>query len=953
MSAIQENLQQRQEEMKVDGEVSDNSDAELEAALQVEQDVIEPARSQPLPEIPSQSQPQLHQTPQSQTHNHVNPSTLLSGLSSGSSSTTFKIPPNPHIPQDLHLIMEMVSKNEVVGSLPPISMSANDKRKLVEESLKNGFEVGSERKEKEISQEEHSDSDSSSSFVSSSEEESDSEDEDKKTSSQNDKPMSKEKHQEMKKELNEFMGIQSSSSSTNQPESQLNENYNGEGGISLRKLNEMGLEFMEDSEFEEDEDDEDEDEIFIDIDEDVDEDGGKLPSGPITSIHETPLPVVPQPPLTQLPKNENLSLAGDVVSWMKDKKVELWLEKKKLEEEQAIKESKGEEGVIVNDEMQDNDTTSTRDSTETAKQEMEKEDAKPDAIEIKENPVDSDAKGEIDVRQEIKEEEGEIPEGEISEKPANLPENTVALQTTTGKTKATSQEPKFTSSGTVVVRAMQSRPGDIDEGWLEEGSVLCWEDGRVLGVVHETFGPLTSPFYTIRLPPPPFPYPSSESLIIGTKLYYCLNNNYKSFVNMLKVRDPKFKGSDASNIYDEEIDENEIEFSDDELELQSKQSKKKNKQKQKNKNNNNNNKEQRDFKTSKSKIPGLPNRPHFDYHPDQDMNFNQPDTGSLYGGDTELVPDIDINNEDWEKMSDFGGSGSTISTRSIRNLPEPYDINIDDEPISNNQRERGGGSNNPRGGNNGRGRSQGRDRGRGRGGRGGGANNRGGHGQQAHQRRESNSSNKNNSHPHQGFALPMNPMLTQQQILPQQPFVQYNNLQQQHQMMQQQQYYPQQNHSYQQQQQQNNFPQFQQQGYPPMQMQMPFQYQHQHQHQQQQQTQLYNTFNGNNDSYEPNQPQTGMPSYNNQQQSSNYPQYNQYSQQQRNYPQPSHQNLIQQSQQNYSQSQQPTTGSAGVPAINPRFAAQYSQMMNNQSSQGQGQNYEYGWQGQGGNHYSE
>jgi H/ACA ribonucleoprotein complex non-core subunit NAF1 len=37
---------------------------------------------------------------------------------------------------------------------------------------------------------------------------------------------------------------------------------------------------------------------------------------------------------------------------------------------------------------------------------------------------------------------------------------------------------------------------------------------------------------------------------------------------MRAVRDPRFKGSDASNLYDEEINEDEQEWSDDEMEAE-------------------------------------------------------------------------------------------------------------------------------------------------------------------------------------------------------------------------------------------------------------------------------------------------------------------------------------------------------------------------------------------------
>ncbi|WVQ75187.1 hypothetical protein IAR50_004797 [Cryptococcus sp. DSM 104548] len=478
----------------------------------------------------------------------------------------FKAPANPDVPQDIAHIMELVATDQVVGAMPSVAMSAAEKRKLVEESIKQGKVVKSES-------DSDSDSESSSEFESSSEEESDRE------------PLTAETHKELKAELDEFV-----------KEGEVEWESDSDEGINLDK---MGFDFMED-----------EDEVA---------------GGPIASIHEAPLPPVKQPPLIKLPDGEGVSLAGDVVSWMREKRVEAWLEKNNKEGEdiQAAVEAQ---------------------------------------VKI-ENP-----------------EVGATPE----DVPATAPEaaseaseaTVVAAEAASEPTKELKQ-PNFSSSGTVVVRAMQSRPGDHDEGWLEEGSILCWEDGRVLGTVHETFGPLTSPFYTVRLPPPPFPYPSPESLAPGSRLFYPLNNSYRSFVNMIALRDPRLKGSDASNLYDEEVGDDEAEWSDDEAEAAAKRAKKNKKGK----------KGGSVAGTPRAMPAGLPARPHFDYQPD---DFS--DAGSMYGGDEDQ--------NRWEMGSE---AGSTVS-RGGRPAPMPYDL---DGPSGNGAAERGG--------RRGRGRGQGRERGRGRG----------------------------------------------------------------------------------------------------------------------------------------------------------------------------------------------------------------------------------------------
>ncbi|WVR08264.1 hypothetical protein IAU60_005311 [Kwoniella sp. DSM 27419] len=794
-----------------------DSDVELEAALVVEDDPLSDGEisGDPLPGAKVEgdasaggmkTQPQLF------------------GSSSGSTLTPFKLPPNPTIPQDLSIIMEMVASNQVVGSLPPISMTAAERRRLVEASM---------QKNKGKAKEEVSDntagvqtetagvkaedlqSDSSSEFESSSEEESDAEQAKKE-------PLTAEQHEELKKELDQFVGASESMEVEAATDSEADSDSDDDDeDFSFPGLASMGYEFMED----------DEDDV-----------GGPAGGAAITSVHEAGLPPVALPPIEKLPEGEGVSLAGDVVSWMREKKVEAWLEKRAAEEEEEKKVAEGTEAVPESAQMGQGDTAPLADDKE----------------------------------------------GQTHEATASAVE---AVTTTASPAKINSTQPKFTTSGTVVVRAMQSRPGAADEGWLEEGSVLCWEDGRVLGTVHETFGPLTSPFYTIRLPPPPFPYPAPESLASGKKLYYPLNPSYRSFVNMLAVRDPRFKGSDASNIYDEEIGEDEMEWSDDEAEAEAKKRRK----------------QRRAGSKAPSVGPGtpragpgpaaghhsLPARPHFDYQPTDEASAS--DAGSMYGGDD------DRDRERWDEVSDVG---STASTRG-RPKPAPYEV---DGPQGLSQAYSGESAahGRGRGGRGGAGRGQGRERGRGRGagqsqGRGRG---RGDGRSQGPGRSNPESTSAPTGRP--AFPLPVNPLLHQQ------------NFHAQHQHQQQQSYthqpfqpsYPLP---------QQPFPQaYPQQGYP------------YHPANPYPQQQPYTPGGYSADGYEPHQPSMGMmPPYGQQLPSQAQPQ-----------PRPP-----------------PQQQQGGGPAINPRFAAQYQQMMMGQTQPGQpgmppqsqGQAYG-GWQSQ---HYSE
>ncbi|OXB36959.1 hypothetical protein LQV05_005015 [Cryptococcus neoformans] len=535
-----------------------------------------------------------------------------------SNQSSFKAPPNPNIPQDIAVIMELVANNEVIGALPPVATSAAEKRKQVEENLKN---------KKQVEEGSSSDSDSSSEFESSSEEES----EDGKAADK--KPMTAEEHQSLKAQLDAFIGENNGDANVefeydSDPESDDSEDYN----FSLDKT---GFEFMED-----------------------DEDIGPADSGPVLSRNEVPLPVVQQPPMIKLPEGERLSLAGDVVSWMPEKRLEAWLEKGR--------EEGGKKGVVNVEKKTDEGSLSGVEESEA--KEVEKElaiDPQPESIE------DST---------------GVVAEQQTNNKYAEAETEQVTSAAEGPAKKVSKAEPTFTSAGTVVVRAMQSRPGDFDDGWLEEGSILCWEDGRVMGTVYETFGPLTSPFYTVRLPPPPFPYPTPGSLATGTRLFYPFNPSYRSFVNMIAVRDPRYKGTDASNIYDEEVAEEEMEWSDDEAEAAAKRERKQKKK---------GNRQSSVSGTPRGGRTSLPSRQHWDHQPnDETMS----ETGSLYGGGDD---------NRWEVGSDAG------STASGRGRPMPVSYGDLDDLSGQSTGGRAGGG---RGGGRGRG-NQGRDRGRGRGGR--------------------------------------------------------------------------------------------------------------------------------------------------------------------------------------------------------------------------------------------
>lgn len=99
---------------------------------------------------------------------------------------------------------------------------------------------------------------------------------------------------------------------------------------------------------------------------------------------------------------------------------------------------------------------------------------------------------------------------------------------------------------------------------LDSGSVLCTAERVVIGVVGETIGKVLQPMYTVR-------FSSNDEaqqlgLEVGTKVYYPVEHATFVFTEPLK----NLKGSDASNLHDEEVGDDEMEFSDDEKEAEHK-----------------------------------------------------------------------------------------------------------------------------------------------------------------------------------------------------------------------------------------------------------------------------------------------------------------------------------------------------------------------------------------------
>lgn len=117
---------------------------------------------------------------------------------------------------------------------------------------------------------------------------------------------------------------------------------------------------------------------------------------------------------------------------------------------------------------------------------------------------------------------------------------------------------EFVVERTVVIKSRN--PGEVQA--LNIGSVLCLADRTVIGALAETLGNVRSPLYTVGF--------STEDeikglgLSVGTEVFYSVEHAQYVFTQVLK----EIKGSDASNLHDEEVAPDEMEFSDDEKEAE-------------------------------------------------------------------------------------------------------------------------------------------------------------------------------------------------------------------------------------------------------------------------------------------------------------------------------------------------------------------------------------------------
>ncbi|KAJ3106416.1 hypothetical protein HDU97_006401 [Phlyctochytrium planicorne] len=124
-----------------------------------------------------------------------------------------------------------------------------------------------------------------------------------------------------------------------------------------------------------------------------------------------------------------------------------------------------------------------------------------------------------------------------------------------------------TISGHVESQVIIQSTIDGESQVLDADTIILLQDRTIVGKIYETFGPVICPFYSVRFNTPE---EIDEKFKIGTKVYFI--PFLAKFVLTAHLR--SLKGSDASNIHDEEVDDNELEFSDDEKEAEYKRAKK-------------------------------------------------------------------------------------------------------------------------------------------------------------------------------------------------------------------------------------------------------------------------------------------------------------------------------------------------------------------------------------------
>ena len=113
---------------------------------------------------------------------------------------------------------------------------------------------------------------------------------------------------------------------------------------------------------------------------------------------------------------------------------------------------------------------------------------------------------------------------------------------------------------------------------LNLDNIIFLSNKQYIGFIDDVIGQIDNPIYVIKIYPKLIEEKIFEKIKIDDKLYYC--SNKINVINAIELKN-KNKGCDASNAFDEEVSENEKDYSDDEEEVNAKIKRKNRKNKKK------------------------------------------------------------------------------------------------------------------------------------------------------------------------------------------------------------------------------------------------------------------------------------------------------------------------------------------------------------------------------------
>ena len=111
---------------------------------------------------------------------------------------------------------------------------------------------------------------------------------------------------------------------------------------------------------------------------------------------------------------------------------------------------------------------------------------------------------------------------------------------------------------------------------LNLDNIIFLSDKKSIGFIDDVIGQIDNPVYAIKLYPSIIDEKIVEKINPGDKLFFC--SNRANVINAIELKN-KSKGWDTSNAFDEEVGEDEKDYSDDEEEVQVKIRRKNNKKK--------------------------------------------------------------------------------------------------------------------------------------------------------------------------------------------------------------------------------------------------------------------------------------------------------------------------------------------------------------------------------------